>query len=151
MQSYCESSNIFYRTEEFRSNHCMRIVQYHPCSHFYDGCSFWVRFFLVIIFIISFIHLCNNNINRQEKMGVKTKAGQAKVWGTIICVGGAILVSFYHGSVVNIGQSAIHWKYADKWDAVAAASPAGHNSILGPILLIISAISWAIWLIIQVS
>ncbi|CAA0834639.1 WAT1-related protein [Striga hermonthica] len=83
-----------------------------------------------------------------EKLGLKSKAGQAKVFGTLVCVGGAILVSFYHGPIVNIGQSSIHWKYAET--TTSSASPTAHlNFILGPFLLLVSAISWAAWLIIQ--
>ncbi|GER44987.1 nodulin MtN21 /EamA-like transporter family protein [Striga asiatica] len=82
-----------------------------------------------------------------EKLGLKSKAGQAKVLGTLVCVGGAILVSFYHGQIVNIGQSGIHWKYAE---TTSSASPTAHlNFILGPFLLLVSAISWAAWLIVQ--
>ncbi|KAL6495783.1 hypothetical protein OROGR_030346 [Orobanche gracilis] len=83
-----------------------------------------------------------------EKFGLKSKAGQAKVLGTILCVGGAILLSFYHGSMVNIGQSSIHWKYAERTGTKAGATD--HvNLIFGPFLLIASAVSWAAWLIVQ--
>ncbi|KAL0384734.1 UNVERIFIED_CONTAM: WAT1-related protein [Sesamum radiatum] len=84
---------------------------------------------------------------RLEKLGVKSKAGQAKILGTILCVGGALLLSFYHGSVVNIGDSSIHWSYAQK---TGTNNSINHvNLILGPFLLIVSAVSWAVWLIIQ--
>ncbi|XP_047978597.1 WAT1-related protein At1g09380-like [Salvia hispanica] len=58
---------------------------------------------------------------RLEKIGVKTKGGQAKILGTVLCVGGTLFLSFYSGLVV----------------------------ILGPFLLILSAVSWAVYLIIQ--
>ncbi|GFP80377.1 wat1-related protein at1g09380 [Phtheirospermum japonicum] len=83
-----------------------------------------------------------------EKLGLKSKAGQAKIVGTILCVGGAILLSFYHGPIVNIGESSIHWKYAEK-TGTKNGSINHVNLILGPFLLIVSAISWAAWLIIQ--
>ncbi|KAL0292236.1 UNVERIFIED_CONTAM: WAT1-related protein [Sesamum calycinum] len=84
---------------------------------------------------------------RLEKLGMKSKAGQAKILGTILCVGGALLLSFYHGSVVNIGESSIHWNYAQK---TGTNNSLNHvNLILGPFLLIVSAVSWAVWLIIQ--
>ncbi|KAL3538320.1 hypothetical protein ACH5RR_001686 [Cinchona calisaya] len=83
-----------------------------------------------------------------ESAGLRSKAGQAKVLGTIVCVGGAILLSFYHGPVVGIGQSRIHWKVADNSRDHNNAS--NHvNFMLGPFLLIASSVSWAIWLIIQ--
>ncbi|CAN4110920.1 unnamed protein product [Withania somnifera] len=47
-----------------------------------------------------------------EKLGLRSIAGQAKLWGTIACVGGAMLLSLYHGKVV-IGQLGFHWKYAE--------------------------------------
>ncbi|XP_074380318.1 WAT1-related protein At1g09380-like [Apium graveolens] len=48
---------------------------------------------------------------RIESAAIKSRAGQAKVIGTMICVGGAMLLSFYHGSKVPIGESPIYWNY----------------------------------------
>nr|XP_009794852.1 PREDICTED: WAT1-related protein At1g09380-like isoform X2 [Nicotiana sylvestris] len=68
-----------------------------------------------------------------EKVGFRSKAGQAKACGTIICVGGAMLLSLYHGPIV-IGQSGIHWKFAENTEE---KNSTGHvNLILGPLLLI---------------
>ncbi|CAK9138522.1 unnamed protein product, partial [Ilex paraguariensis] len=78
---------------------------------------------------------------RLESVGIKRRPGQAKVLGTLVCVGGAMLLSFYHGPVIPIGESTIHWKYAEK---MANVNPATHtNFILGPLLLIASSVSWA--------
>ncbi|KAL3515905.1 hypothetical protein ACH5RR_022807 [Cinchona calisaya] len=82
-----------------------------------------------------------------ESGGLRSKAGQAKVLGTVICVGGAILLSFYHGPAIGIGQSSIHWKLADHSRDKNVSNHV--NFILGPFLLIASSVSWAIWLIIQ--
>ncbi|KAL3843566.1 hypothetical protein ACJIZ3_000969 [Penstemon smallii] len=90
-----------------------------------------------------------------EKLGLKSKAGQAKVLGTTICVGGALLLSFYNGPMVNIiGKSSIHWRYAEKTagtskDSISINHHHVINVILGPFLLLVSAVSWAVWLIIQ--
>ncbi|CAL5341053.1 unnamed protein product [Camellia sinensis] len=84
-----------------------------------------------------------------ESVGMKRKAGQAKILGTVVSVGGAMLLSFYHGHSV-IGESSIHWKYAD--DMGKENSTNHHHSssfILGPFLIIASTVSWAIWFIIQ--
>ena len=81
-------------------------------------------------------------------MGIKKASGQAKVLGTLVCVGGAMLLSFYHGHIVGIGESSIHWKYADKM--TSKSSNNGSNFFLGPFLVMVSAVSWAVWLIIQV-
>lgn len=69
--------------------------------------------------------------------------------GTILCVGGAMLLSFYHGSIVPIDQPNIHWKYAQ--DMTENKSSTNHgNFMLGPFLLIVSAVSWGVWSILQV-
>ncbi|MCE0480665.1 hypothetical protein HAX54_037701 [Datura stramonium] len=81
-----------------------------------------------------------------EKLGLKSIAGQAKFWGTIACVGGAMLLSLYHGKVV-IGQLGFHWKYAENTGKDVNSSHS--NFFLGPFLLIMSSLTYAIWLIIQ--
>ncbi|XP_059650182.1 WAT1-related protein At1g09380 [Cornus florida] len=84
---------------------------------------------------------------RLESVGIKTRAGQAKVLGTIMCVGGAMFLSFYNGHSVPIGESSIHWKYADNMGEGNSSN--NGNFILGPFLLIASSVTWAIWFIIQ--
>ncbi|KAK7813817.1 wat1-related protein [Quercus suber] len=86
---------------------------------------------------------------RQESLGIKTRPGQAKVIGTIICVGGALILSFYHGNIINIGESSIHWTYAENMEKNSSTSSGHGNVILGPFLLILSSLSWSIWFIIQ--
>ena len=81
-------------------------------------------------------------------MRIKNKAGLAKVLGTVLCVGGALLLSFYHGKTVGLGESSIHWSYADKIEG--RSSSAKTNVLLGPFLLVVSALVWAVWFIIQV-
>ncbi|XP_009625723.1 WAT1-related protein At1g09380-like [Nicotiana tomentosiformis] len=82
-----------------------------------------------------------------EKVGLRTKAGLAKVLGTILCICGAMLLSLYHGKVV-IGQLRIHWKYSEQTSKNIEANSHG-NFFLGPFLVIISTIVYSLWLIIQ--
>lgn len=88
-------------------------------------------------------------LNRLETVGIKTKAGNAKVLGTAVCIGGAMVLTFYRGHSINIGESGIHWKYVEQLRSQDSQSEA--NFILGPLLLITSCVSWAIWFIIQVT
>ncbi|GMI84428.1 Usually multiple acids move in and out Transporters 25 [Hibiscus trionum] len=86
---------------------------------------------------------------RQEAVGIKKASGLAKVSGTIICVGGAMLLSFYHGHIIGIGESKIHWHYAERMSANDSSGAKGSNFFLGPFLVMASAMAWAIWFIIQ--
>ncbi|MCD7447494.1 hypothetical protein HAX54_030360 [Datura stramonium] len=81
-----------------------------------------------------------------EKLGLRSTAGQIKFVGTIVCVGGAMLLSLYHGKVV-IGQLGFHWKYAESTGE--DVNSVHSNFFLGPFLLIMSSLTYAIWLIIQ--
>ncbi|KAF7116173.1 hypothetical protein RHSIM_RhsimUnG0037900 [Rhododendron simsii] len=88
-------------------------------------------------------------IGRLESVGIRKKARQAKVLGTVVCVGGAMLLSFYQGSVV-MGGSSIHWKYANNMGKGNSSSTTNDKKfMLGPFLLIASNIFWGAWLIIQ--
>uniref|UniRef100_A0A2N9G722 WAT1-related protein n=1 Tax=Fagus sylvatica TaxID=28930 RepID=A0A2N9G722_FAGSY len=86
---------------------------------------------------------------RQESVGIKTKAGQAKVIGTVVCVGGSLLLSFYHGHTIGISEPSMHWTYAENMEKKGSTSSSHENPILGPFFLIASAFSWSVWFIIQ--
>ncbi|KAK9070749.1 hypothetical protein SSX86_011151 [Deinandra increscens subsp. villosa] len=83
-------------------------------------------------------------IFKQESAKLKTIGGQAKLLGTVVGVAGAMVLSLYHGPVVPIGQSRIHLSIANK----VANDPAQGN-LIGPFLVILSSLTWAIWFIIQ--
>ncbi|KAL4561455.1 hypothetical protein LXL04_033621 [Taraxacum kok-saghyz] len=86
-------------------------------------------------------------IFKQENAKLKTLGGQAKLMGTLIGVGGAMLLSMYHGPVVPIGESGIDVSIGK----TTTNDPNGDSegNLIGPILIIISAFTWAIWFIIQ--
>ncbi|BAT95148.1 hypothetical protein LR48_Vigan02g158900 [Vigna angularis] len=86
----------------------------------------------------------------QECLRIKTKAGVAKVFGTILGVGGAVVLSFYHGKLLGLGESKIQWKYAEKMEG-GASSRGETNLLLGPVSVICSALLWAVWFIIQAN
>ncbi|KAL9332429.1 hypothetical protein ACSQ67_002039 [Phaseolus vulgaris] len=84
---------------------------------------------------------------RQENLGIKQRSGLAKLSGTILCVSGALLLSFYHGKEIGLGQSSIHWRYAEKMEGTASSGSG--NMFIGPFLLIGSTLVWALWFVIQ--
>lgn len=89
---------------------------------------------------------------RQENLGIKKKSGVAKVVGTVLCIGGAVVLSFYHAKVIDVPESRVHWNYAEKLEhGHLNFSAAQSTSLLGPVLLILNALVWSLWFIIQVS
>lgn len=88
---------------------------------------------------------------RQESVAIKTRPGAAKVLGTVVCVGGAMLLSFYRGQTIELGESGIHWKYAEMMRGGSSNGQGTGSSIWGSLCLIISSVAWAAWFVIQVS
>ncbi|OAY70848.1 WAT1-related protein [Ananas comosus] len=68
------------------------------------------------------------------------------VTGTVLCVGGSMLMTFYKGSLIKLWPSHIHWRYAE--NATAGGGGSG-NMALGAVLVIASCFAWSIWFIIQ--
>jgi drug/metabolite transporter (DMT)-like permease len=85
---------------------------------------------------------------KMEAVGMATPAGQAKVIGTVVCIGGSMIMPFYKGPLLKVWPSPIHWRYAEHTTAVAAA--ASPPSGLGDVLIVLSCVAWAVWLIMQV-
>ena len=60
-----------------------------------------------------------------------------------------MVLSFYHGHTIGIGESKIHWAYAQNITNHGSDSN-GSNFFLGPFMIMAAAVSWAVWFIIQV-
>ncbi|MCD7463836.1 hypothetical protein HAX54_051514 [Datura stramonium] len=77
-----------------------------------------------------------------------TRVCIAKVLGTLMSIGGAVILSVYHGPAVPIGQPESHWKFLEVI-AHKRSNTGTNNNYLGPLLVMVSALSWSIWSIIQ--
>ncbi|XP_062208403.1 WAT1-related protein At1g09380-like [Phragmites australis] len=87
---------------------------------------------------------------KMETVRPATPAGQAKVVGTVVCVGGSMIMPFYKGPLLRLWDSPIHWRFAESTSAAAAPAAAGHSAaVIGDVLIIASCVAWAIWFIIQ--
>ncbi|KAG6533919.1 WAT1-related protein At1g09380-like [Zingiber officinale] len=84
---------------------------------------------------------------RMETVGIRTLAGQAKVAGTVICVGGSMLMTFYRGGLIRMRPSPIHWRYAAEMNSEVGAG--GQNMALGAALVIASCLAGSSWFIIH--
>ncbi|CAH1444062.1 unnamed protein product [Lactuca virosa] len=120
-----EPNHILCWFKELDANYCMCVIKSPSSTHF----------FLAVIF-------------KHENAKLKTLAGQAKLMGTLIGVGGAMLLSMYHGPVVPIGESGIDVNIM-KNTITKDSNGDTQGNLIGPILIIISAFTWAVWFIIQ--
>ncbi|CAM8972279.1 unnamed protein product [Rhodiola kirilowii] len=91
-----------------------------------------ITFFIAVLF-------------RQEKAMIRKMAGQAKIIGTCVCVGGATLLAFYHGGLLIKSVSKLHLTFAGYKNKTVVVKA----TTLGGILIVVSRVSLAIWLIIQ--
>jgi hypothetical protein len=88
-----------------------------------------------------------------EKLNLRTKAGKAKIIGTVTGIGGAMVLTFVKGIEIKIGS--FHFNFLHNQNGVGSHGPhatiSAANTILGSICAMASTISYALWLIIHVS
>lgn len=77
-----------------------------------------------------------------EKVRMKTSSGMMKMTGITLCIGGVATIAFYRGPLLQLWQ--LHQIQSHN-------IPPPKTWIKGVFLLLLSNISWAFWLILQVS
>ncbi|MBA0706512.1 hypothetical protein Golax_018616 [Gossypium laxum] len=82
-----------------------------------------------------------------EKLGFRTMAGRAKVLGTVIGIGGAMLLTFYKGLQINMGSTHFHLLLSH--GPISSNAPSTNQHLLGALLALTSCISYSLWLNIQ--
>ncbi|KAF7036464.1 hypothetical protein CFC21_047126 [Triticum aestivum] len=85
---------------------------------------------------------------KMETVRLGTPSGQAKVLGTVVCVGGSMIMPFYKGPLLKVWASPMHWRYAEH-ATDATTLPSGNAAIVGDVLIILSCVAWAVWFILQ--
>lgn len=91
-------------------------------------------------------------MNRLERLNLGTIVGKAKVLGTLMGIGGAMLLTFYKGAEIDIWSSHLNLLHDSQNQTRHVASPLKQsgNRLLGFLLALGSCSSFALWLIIQV-
>ncbi|XP_048135574.1 WAT1-related protein At1g68170-like [Rhodamnia argentea] len=82
-----------------------------------------------------------------EKVRLRTVAGKAKVAGTLMGIGGAMLLTFYKGVEVNLWST--HVNLLHHVAATQQGREGSSNLLLGSLLVVASCFCYALWLIIQ--
>ncbi|XP_057803277.1 WAT1-related protein At1g68170-like [Salvia miltiorrhiza] len=83
---------------------------------------------------------------RLEKLGLNSSAGKAKAFGTILGIGGAMLLTFYKGPELNMWNTNINLLES----STSHHQPkSGHDLALGALLSLASCVCYSFWLIVQ--
>ncbi|KAL6653038.1 hypothetical protein ACP70R_011963 [Stipagrostis hirtigluma subsp. patula] len=81
---------------------------------------------------------------RKEPLNMKSLVGNIKVIGTLVCVGGTLVISLYKGKVLHLWPTNIIGYHPKQTGASF-----GHHHTRGTILLITSCLSLAVWYTVQ--
>ncbi|KAB2088135.1 hypothetical protein E1A91_A04G162100v1 [Gossypium mustelinum] len=88
---------------------------------------------------------------KMEKLAIRTNAGKAKVCGTLIGIGGAMVFTFYKGIDINIWSTNVNLLKHHHHQQVGPG-PSYHGTghfIIGAFFGLLSCISFSLWLINQ--
>ncbi|XP_075493521.1 WAT1-related protein At1g68170-like [Primulina tabacum] len=86
---------------------------------------------------------------RLEGFGWNTSAGKAKVFGTLLGIGGAMLLTFYKGPDLNLWRTNINLLETTKSHQHPNTQIQNHNLVLGALLAVCSCVCYSVWLIVQ--
>ncbi|KAB1206970.1 hypothetical protein CJ030_MR7G008114 [Morella rubra] len=84
-----------------------------------------------------------------ERLNLGSISGKAIVLGTLIGIGGAMLLTFYKGAEIDIWTTHVHLLHHGQQQSGHLASPGSGNHLFGGILAMGSCLSYASWLIVQ--
>ena len=73
--------------------------------------------------------------------------GKAKAAGTLMGIGGAMLLTFYEGVEIYTGSAKVNLLHHRQ---SRAASSHGHGRVLGFFMALLNCLSYSSWLIVQV-
>lgn len=90
------------------------------------------------------------NFSSLEKLNIRTAAGKAKVLGTIIGIGGSMLLTFFKGAEINV--KTFHTRILHQnHQVVETLDTDSSHKFLGVLCGFGSCFNFALWLIIQVT
>ncbi|KAG5068593.1 hypothetical protein JHK85_000970 [Glycine max] len=98
------------------------------------------------------IYLSQHSMDSFERLNLRVAKGKAKVLGTLLGIGGAMLLTFIKGAEINIWPFHINLMHPDQHQNSHMASlnvDSGNNKLLGAICSLASCFSFALWLTIQ--
>lgn len=100
--------------------------------------------------LIKFVCM-ENKIWRMEKLEMKKVRCQAKVVGTLVTVGGAILMTLYKGNVISFFWSHHNYLHSTTSSNYYSFESTYQDWVKGSILLLFANLAWALFFILQVQ
>uniref|UniRef100_A0A0R0ISB1 WAT1-related protein n=2 Tax=Glycine max TaxID=3847 RepID=A0A0R0ISB1_SOYBN len=79
-----------------------------------------------------------------ETVNIKCKGGKAKILGTFVCIGGALLLTLYKGKPLFDGSH-----YQSAMDQASSTTRSTQKWTIGVIALIMGTLFWSFWFILQ--
>ncbi|KAF7062415.1 hypothetical protein CFC21_069023 [Triticum aestivum] len=92
----------------------------------------------------AYIGLGDTSPGYAEPLDMRSLVGNIKVVGTLVCVGGTLVISLYKGKVLHLWPTNIIGYHPKQ-----AGAAFGHHHVRGTILLITSSLSLAVWYTVQ--
>ncbi|MED6155081.1 hypothetical protein PIB30_002289 [Stylosanthes scabra] len=78
-----------------------------------------------------------------ESVNIKCKSGRAKIFGSLVCIGGALLLTLYKGKPLFHGTSSSSYS--------SSRTSSGRSWSIGVVALIFGTLFWSSWYILQSS
>ncbi|CAN6578731.1 unnamed protein product [Malus baccata var. baccata] len=125
--------------------HVLAMVLIGPFAYFFSGIFYA---FPLISSKVSCSVICLP-LFRMKKLKIRSTQGQAKVAGTIFCIGGSLILTFWKGGYLlkGVEKPLINVHNAEEYGKIKHVQK---NWIKGSALILISYIAWSEWLILQV-
>ncbi|XP_054803538.1 WAT1-related protein At1g68170-like isoform X1 [Prosopis cineraria] len=86
---------------------------------------------------------------RLERLNLRTVAGQVKIIGTIVAIGGAMVLTFFKSTKIDTGSFHITLLHHRKGQVASLLAPSSMKALLGALCSLGSSATYALWLIIQ--
>lgn len=98
----------------------------------------------------------HETVSRLERLAWSSAAGKAKVFGTMVGICGAMIITFYKGAELNLWSTNINLlettlSHPHHSGLQPKSEHGGHNFIVGAILGLVSCVCYSLWLIVQVK
>ncbi|KAK2981158.1 hypothetical protein RJ640_013480 [Escallonia rubra] len=86
-------------------------------------------------------------VERMEKVTVKSARGQAKILGTLTCICGSLVFTFWKGGYLF--KRFVDRPLINIYETRASLAAGKENWVKGSVLILTSYVAWSLWLILQ--